>query len=72
MIYKIVHLKLIEPTTKAICLGIEINTVNRTVCIPETKLKEIQHTFASYTTKVKVTQNQFQSLLGSLLYSQFC
>ena len=31
--------KLIEPTTMAICLGIEIDTFNRTLSIPEDKLK---------------------------------
>ena len=34
--------KLIEPTNIAICLGIEINSVKRTLRIPDDKLKEIQ------------------------------
>ena len=34
--------KVVEPSTMAVCLGIEINMVNRTFCIPDEKLQEIQ------------------------------
>ena len=64
--------KLIEPTTMAICLGIEIETVNRSLSIPEDKLKEIQDICFSYVSKTKVTKSQFQSLLGSLMYITKC
>ena len=64
--------KLVEPTTVAVCLGIEINTINRTLRIPQPKLQEIQHICHSYVTKNKVTKPQFQSLLGSLLYITKC
>ena len=33
--------KLVSPTTTAICLGIEIDTVNRMLKIPDEKLSEI-------------------------------
>ena len=59
--------KLIEPTSSAICLGIEINSVNRTLSIPNDKLSQIQQICREYVTKTKVTKNQYQSLLGSLL-----
>ena len=64
--------KLVKPTTVAVCLGIEINTINRTLRIPQQKLQEIQHICHSYVTKNKVTKPQFQSLLGSLLYITKC
>ena len=64
--------KLIQPTTKAVCLGIEINTVTRTLSIPQDKLNEIRDICLAYVSKTKVTKPQFQSLLGSLLYITKC
>ena len=64
--------KLIEPTHIAVCLGIEINSVNRTLQIPREKLTQIQQICQQYVSKKKVTKNQFQSLLGSLLYITKC
>ena len=69
---EISYSKLIEPTTTAVCLGIEINSVNRTLRIPKDKLSQIQQIFKQYVCKKKVTKNQFQSLLGSLLYITKC
>ena len=34
--------KLVKPCTKAICLGVEIDTKNFAVSVPEDKLKNIQ------------------------------
>ena len=45
--------KLIWPTTKAVCLGIEINTIARTVSIPQDKLKEIRYICLAYVSKTK-------------------
>ena len=64
--------KLVSPTSCAICLGIEINTVNRTLKIPQEKLREIQNICLQFASKSKVTKNQLQSLLGSLLYITKC
>ena len=64
--------KLVKPTTVAVCLGIEINTIQRTLRIPQEKLQEIQDICCSYVTKTRVTKPQFQSLLGSLLYTTKC
>ena len=64
--------KLIEPTNIAVCLGFEINSVNRTLRIPNDKLRQIQQICQEYFLKNKVTKNQFQSLLGSLLYITKC
>ena len=59
--------KLVKPTTVAVCLGIEINTIQRTLRIPQEKLQEIQDICRSYVTKTRVTKPQFQSLLGSFI-----
>ena len=64
--------KLIQPTTKAVCLGIEIDTITRTLSIPKDKLNEICDICLAYVSKSKVTKPQFQSLLGSLLYITKC
>ena len=60
--------KLIAPMTRAICLGIEIGTVNKTLKIPTDKLHEILNICKTFSLKKRVTKHQFQSLLGSLLY----
>ena len=64
--------KLVAPTSCAVCLGIEINTENRTLKIPAEKLLEIQQICMNFASKSKVAKNQFQSLLGSLLYITKC
>ena len=48
--------KLIEPTNSANCLGIKINSVNRTLSIPNEKLSQIQQICREYVTKTKVTR----------------
>ena len=53
--------KLIEPTTVAIYLGFEINTVNRTLKIPIDKLKEIQQICREYVSKHRVMKSKYQS-----------
>ena len=64
--------KLVAPTSGAVCLGVEINMVNRTLKIPQEKLQEIHNICLSFASKSKVTKNQLQSLLGSLLYITKC
>ena len=64
--------KLVPPTTNAVCLGIEIDTVERTLQIPVEKLSEIHSICQKFASKSKVTKNQLQSLLGSLLYITKC
>ena len=64
--------KLVPPTTVAICLGIEIDTVNQTLRIPDEKLQEIRQMVRNYSKKTQVTKKQLQSLLGSLLYITKC
>ena len=51
-----------------VCLGICIDTVNRTLSIPDTKLEEIVNICKSWVSKTYCSKRQLQSLLGTLLY----
>ena len=64
--------KLIAPTTSAICLGILVDTKTRTISIPVDKLLHIKQLCKNWAYKKSATKNQYQSLLGSLLYITKC
>ena len=64
--------KLVPPSTSAVCLGILIDTADRTIAIPQKKLQEIVHMCTNWETKTYCSKNQLQSLLGSLLYITKC
>ena len=64
--------KLVAPTTKCVCLGIEVDTVNSTLSIPQQKLAEILTVCQQWENKNKCTRKELQSLLGSLLYIAKC
>ena len=64
--------KLVPPSTQVICLGILVDTVQKTLSIPEDKLKDIINMVDNWQGRKKCTRNQFQSLLGSLLYIIKC
>ena len=64
--------KVVPPTNNAVCLGIQIDNSSRTLKIPAEKLLDIQNICKKFASKSKVTKNQFQSLLGSLLYITKC
>ena len=64
--------KLVPPSTSIVCLGILINTVDRTISIPPKKLQDIVHTCTNWETKTYCSKNQLQALLGSLLYITKC
>ena len=64
--------KLVPPCTKAICLGVEIDTENFTVSVPQEKLENILKTCELWTNKNKCNKKELQSLLGSLLYISKC
>ena len=64
--------KLISPTTGAVCLGIEVDTVNFTLAIPQEKLTEIGSTCDLWATKDTCSKRDLQSLLGQLLYISKC
>ena len=64
--------KLIPPSTEVVCLGILINTVNKTISIPPEKLQEIKNMCEKWKYKKSCSRTQLQSLLGSLLYITKC
>ena len=64
--------KLVEPTTKAVCLGILVDTVEGTVAIPPEKLGVVREMVKEWKGKKWCTKRQLQSLLGTLLYVHKC
>ena len=60
--------KLCPPCTEINCLGIIVNSVTGTMSIPEEKMAEILDKCTDFLSKQKITKNQLQSLLGSLMY----
>jgi hypothetical protein len=60
--------KTIPPTSMAICLGISFNIEIETLRIPPTKLQEVLSLCKIYISKSKITKNQLQALLGSLMF----
>ena len=64
--------KLVPPSTCVTCSGIQVDTVHRTISISDEKLQDIKSLCRSWTDKRNCTTQQFQSLLGSLLYITKC
>ena len=55
--------KLVEPTTKAVCLGILIDTVQGTVAIPPEKLEVVKQMVKDWIGRKWCTKRQLQSLV---------
>ena len=64
--------KLVRPATKVACLGVEVNTEEFTVAVPEEKLSNILEMCQNWSKKSHCTKKQLQSLLGCLLYITKC
>ena len=64
--------KLVSPSTSAICLGVEIDTVAKTIAISQEKLECIHLILAEWRHKRFCSKQQLQSLLGKLLYIHKC
>ena len=60
--------KLDPPSTRVICLDVEILTTDFTVSIPPAKLVKIIHISETWRDKDKCSKRDLQSLLGKLLY----
>ena len=60
--------KLVPPSTKAVCLSIDIDRVQGTLSIPQEKFAQIKVKVENWAHKNKCTKRQLQSLLGLLLY----
>ena len=64
--------KLVPPSTSVTCLGILINSIQKTISIPPEKLAEITQLCIQWSTKTYCGKRDLQSLLGSLLYVSKC
>ena len=64
--------KLVYPTTKVICLGVEIDTEKFIISVPPQKLEEIRVACQDWLTKTYCSKRELQSLLGRLLYITKC
>ena len=64
--------KLVPPTSKAICLGVEIDTEKRTISIPAEKLNGINCMVYKWLDTKICSKRNLQSLLGNLLYVAKC
>ena len=60
--------KLTPPTTKIICLGIEVNSVEATLSIPPHKLTEILEECVEFKKRTCFTKRQLQSVIGKLMF----
>ena len=64
--------KKLEPTTKAICLAVLIDTIKGTVAIPDDKMCQVKRAVTEWQSKQHCTKHRLQSLLGQLLYVHKC
>ena len=64
--------KLIPPGTKAVCLGILIDTTKLTMSIPPEMLHQVREPCLNWKLRATCTKRQLQSLLGNLLYIAKC
>jgi hypothetical protein len=54
------------PSTALTFLGVQINTVTRTLALPEEKLRAVKQTLEQWATKQKAKKLDIQSLVGHL------
>ena len=64
--------KLVQPSTKVTCLGVEVDTINFTVAVPQDKLGKFSQTCQEWQHRKLCSKKELQSLLGSLLYISKC
>ena len=64
--------KLVEPTTKVTCLGVDVDTKTFTISLPDEKLTNIITMCKKWSGKSQCTKKELQSLLGCLLYISKC
>ena len=64
--------KLVPPSAKVTCLGIEISTIDFTVSISPAKMAEIMQICKTWRNKDTCSKRELQSLLGKLLYISKC
>ena len=64
--------KMVPPTTKCTCLGIDLNTETFEASIPSDKLEKILKICFQWKDRATCKKRELQSLLGSLLYVSKC
>ena len=64
--------KLVSPQTECNCLGIMINTVNKTLAVPAQKLAETLQKCKDIVTSETISKKQLQSVIGSLMFIYKC
>ena len=60
--------KLCSPSTKIVCLGIQIDSEKATMSIPDQKLQDILKNCRDFIKLKRFTKRQLQSLIGSLMF----
>ena len=61
--------KLTPPTTKIMCLGIDVDSVQATLSIPPSpKLVEILEECVKFKKRTRFTKRQLQSIIGKLMF----
>ena len=63
---------LVPPSTRVVCLGIQVDTENLSVSIPTEKLQVIKCMCKNWAKNAFCTKQELQPLLGSLLYVAKC
>ena len=64
--------KLVEPTTKCNCLGLNVDTVEQVISIPTDKITDILKKCNEVITHKYTTKRKLQSLIGSIMYVHKC
>ena len=64
--------KLVPPSTRVTCLGIQVDTKNLSISIPIEKLQVIKCICKNWVQRTVCSKRELQSLLGSLLYVAKC
>ena len=64
--------KLVSPSTKVVCLGVLIDSIEGTIQIPPEKLNQILSTVRQWSSRTHCSKRQLQSLLGLLLFVHKC
>ena len=61
--------KAVTPTQRLTFLGIEIDTVLRQLCLPDSKLCELRQLLSDTLLKRSITKRELQSLVGKLIFA---
>ena len=64
--------KLAPPSSRCNCLGVIVDTQNATLSVPQGKLCEIMDKCNNALGKAKVSKQQLQSIIGSLMFVAKC